>query len=150
MINRTVLIGRLTKDPDLRVTSSGISVATFTLAVDRKFGSDKNGADFISCVAWRKAGELISQYTHKGRPLAIDGRLQTRTYDDKDGKRVYITEVIVDNFTLLGSKSDNPSQGPAPATTNQPPVSTQTSTNTQDPFADVGNALDISADDLPF
>ncbi len=68
MINRIVLVGRLTKDPDFRVTSSGISVATFTLAVGRKFGSDKNGTDFISCVAWRKAGEIISQYTHKGSP----------------------------------------------------------------------------------
>ena len=103
MINNVVLVGRLTRDPDLRTTGSGISVATFTLAVDRQYTNSQGerGADFINCVIWRKAAENFANFTSKGSLVGIQGRIQTRTYDDKDGKRVYVTEVIVQNFTLL-------------------------------------------------
>ena len=103
MINNLVLVGRLTRDPELRTTGSGISVATFTLAVDRQFtnASGQREADFISCVIWRKAAENFCNFTSKGSLVGIQGRIQTRNYDNKDGQRVYVTEVLVDNFSLL-------------------------------------------------
>ena len=109
MINRVVLVCRLTRDPELRTTGSGISVATFTLAVDRQFTNSQGerGADFISCVIWRKSAENFCNFTSKGSLVGIDGRIQTRTYDDKDGKRVYVTEVIVDDFSLLDYRKDD-------------------------------------------
>lgn len=108
MINRVVLVGRLTRDPELRTTGSGISVATFTLAVDRQFtnASGQREADFISCVIWRKAAENFCNFTSKGSLVGIQGRIQTRNYDNKDGQRVYVTEVLVDNFSLLESRRE--------------------------------------------
>lgn len=108
MINNVVLVGRLTRDPELRTTGSGISVATFTLAVDRQFSnaSGQRDADFINCVIWRKSAENFSNFTSKGSLVGIEGRIQTRSYDDKDGKRVYVTEVVVDNFSLLESRRE--------------------------------------------
>ena len=109
MINDVVLIGRLTKDIEVKSTQSGISVAQFILAVDRSF-KNQNGereADFINCVIWRKGAENLASYTKKGSLIGIQGRLQTRSYDDKDGKRVFVTEVIIDHFSLLSSKSQN-------------------------------------------
>ena len=113
MINRVVLVGRLTRDPELRTTGSGISVATFTLAVDRQFtnAQGERGADFISCVIWRKAAENFCNFTSKGSLVGIDGRIQTRSYDNKDGQRVYVTEVVVDNFSLLESRKDREARG---------------------------------------
>ena len=108
MINNVVLVGRLTRDPELRTTGSGISVATFTLAVDRQF-SNANGqrdADFINCVIWRKSAENFCNFTSKGSLVGIQGRIQTRSYDNKDGQRVYVTEVVVDNFALLESRRE--------------------------------------------
>lgn len=171
MINRVVLVGRLTRDPELRTTGSGISVATFTLAVDRQFtnAQGERGADFVSCVIWRKAAENFCNFTSKGSLVGIDGRLQTRTYDNKDGQRVYVTEVVVDNFSLLESRKDreargqtggytpnndnysapsannNQTNGPAPSNNNQ-----NSQNNPQDPFAGSGDTIDISDDDLPF
>ncbi len=107
MINNVVLVGRLTKDCDLRYTSSGIAVATFNLAVNRNF-TGQNGereTDFISCVVWRKPAETIANYTKKGSLIAVDGRLQTRNYENQQGQRVYVTEVIVENFQFLESKA---------------------------------------------
>ena len=103
MINRTVLTGRLTKDVDLKYTQSGQAVASFTLAVDRQFtnAQGEREADFIQCVIWRKAAENFQKYTHKGALVGIDGRIQTRSYDNQQGNRVYVTEVVVDNFSLL-------------------------------------------------
>ena len=106
MLNRVTLTGHLTKDPDLRATQSGLSVTQFVVAVQRQFAK-KDGereADFISCVAWRKTAENIGKYFHKGDLIGIDGRIQTRSYDDKNGQRVYVTEVVVDNFAFLNSK----------------------------------------------
>lgn len=107
MINRAVLTGRLTKEAELRTTQSGLSVATFTLAVNRH-SKTKGDADFINCVIWRKAAENFCNFTYKGSLVGIEGRIQTGNYDDKDGKKVYITEIVVDNFTLLESKKRQP------------------------------------------
>lgn len=107
MINRAVLTGRLTKDPELRYTQSGNAVCSFTLAVDRQF-RNQNGdreADFINCVIWRKSAENFSNFTHKGSLVGVDGRIQVRNYENQQGQRVYITEVIVDNFALLESRN---------------------------------------------
>ncbi|AEG41158.1 single-stranded DNA-binding protein [Lactobacillus kefiranofaciens] len=175
MINRVVLVGRLTRDPELRTTGSGISVATFTLAVDRQFTNSQGerGADFISCVIWRKAAENFCNFTSKGSLVGIDGRIQTRSYDNKDGQRVYVTEVIVDNFSLLESRKDREARGQnggytpntgnnngAPSTNNfqnnggsqnnNPQNNNNQQHKAQDPFAGSGDTIDISDDDLPF
>ena len=109
MINRAVLTGRLTRDPELRYTTSGTAVVSFTLAVDRQF-RNQNGdrdADFINCVIWRKSAENFSNFTHKGSLVGIEGRIQTRNYENQQGQRVYVTEVVVDNFALLEPRQQN-------------------------------------------
>ncbi|MCK8618016.1 single-stranded DNA-binding protein, partial [Fructobacillus sp. M158] len=108
MINRVVLTGRLTKDVELRYTQSGVAVGSFTLAVNRNF-TNANGdreSDFINAVIWRKAAENFANFTGKGALVAIEGRLQTRNYENNAGQRVYVTEVAVDNFSLLESKAE--------------------------------------------
>ncbi|AWM74490.1 MULTISPECIES: single-stranded DNA-binding protein [Lactobacillus] len=173
MINRVVLVGRLTRDPELRTTGSGISVATFTLAVDRQYtnAQGERGADFISCVIWRKAAENFCNFTSKGSLVGIDGRIQTRSYDNKDGQRVYVTEVVVDNFALLESRKDREARGqnggytpnnngnfgnqntnntPNMGASNQNNSANNGPDDTQDPFAGSGDTIDISDDDLPF
>lgn len=111
-MNKVVLIGRLTADPDIRRTQSGKCVASYRLAVDRPFKSDgQPEADFISCVAWGKSGEFCQRYLHKGMKIALEGRIQTRTYDDKDGKKVYVTEVIVEHHEFCESKRSADSGG---------------------------------------
>ncbi|MDU0375111.1 single-stranded DNA-binding protein, partial [Staphylococcus pseudintermedius] len=107
MLNRTVLVGRLTKDPDFRTTPSGVEVATFTLAVNRNFKS-KDGeqqADFINCVVFKKQAENVKNYLSKGSLAGVDGRLQSRSYENQEGRRVYVTEVICDSVQFLESKS---------------------------------------------
>lgn len=144
MINRTVLTGRLTRDPELKTTQSGLSVASFTLAVNRQF-TDKNGnreADFINCVIWKKSAENLCNFTSKGSLIGVDGRIQTRSYDDKNGQKVYVTEVVVDSFSLLESKKEKQNNAGGYNNTN--------SNNTQDPFNSQGDTIDISDDDLPF
>ena len=112
MINNVVLVGRLTKEPDLRYTSNGTAAASFTLAVNRSFknASGDREADFINCVIWRKSAETLANYAHKGTLLGVAGRIQTRNYENQQGQRVYVTEVIADSFQLLESKSNNSSQ----------------------------------------
>ena len=108
MINSTVLIGRLTKDPELRRTANDIPVATFTLAVNRPF-SNPNGekeTDFIPVVVWRKQAENVEQYVSKGQMVGVEGRIQTRNYENEEGKRVYITEVVANSVTFLESKKE--------------------------------------------
>ncbi|MGJ0915769.1 single-stranded DNA-binding protein [Enterococcus avium] len=107
MINNVVLVGRLTKDPDLRYTASGTGVATFTLAVNRNFTNQDGNrdADFINCVIWRKSAETLANYAKKGTLLGVTGRIQTRSYENQQGQRVYVTEVVAENFQLLESRS---------------------------------------------
>lgn len=102
-MNKVVLIGRLTKDPETRITTGDISITTFTLAVNRTFAKDE--ADFIRVTAWRKTAELCAQYLSKGRQVAIEGRIQVRSYDDKTGKTVWVTEVIADTVEFLGNSN---------------------------------------------
>ncbi len=106
MINQIVLVGRLTKDPDLRYINSGTVVASFTLVVNRQFmNSDgEREADFINCVIWRNTAENFANFTHKGSLVGVDGRIQTRSYENQEGNRIYVTEVVVDNFSLLKLK----------------------------------------------
>ena len=105
-MNKVLLIGRMTKDPETRYTQSGTAVATFTLAVDRRFKKDgQPSADFISCVAWNKLAEVIANNLAKGRKVGIEGRLQVRSYDAQDGSKRYVTEVIVDELDFCDSKS---------------------------------------------
>ena len=157
MINNVVLTGRLTKDVDLRYTSNGTAVASFTIAVDRKFknAQGERETDFINCVMWRKSAENFANFTRKGSLVGIEGSIQTRNYEGNDGKRVYVTEINAENFTLLESRN---SQSNAPQTNNGGGNNrTQTSNNgfndynsNEDPFLNSGQSIDISDDDLPF
>ena len=106
MLNRVILMGRITQDLDLRQTPSGTSVLTFNIAVDRSFvkQGEERQADFITCVAWRQQADFISRYFGKGRMIAIEGNLRSRTYDDKNGTKHYVTEVYVDNVSFTGEK----------------------------------------------
>jgi len=108
-MNKIMLIGRLTRDPELRYTQSGTAVASFTLAVDRRF-TNQNGereADFINCVAWQKAAEFVANYFHKGKQMGLEGRLQVRSYEGNDGQRRWVTEVVAEQIEFVGSKNDN-------------------------------------------
>lgn len=105
MLNSVNLIGRLTRDPELRSTPSGVSACGFTLAVDRNYGKgEERKADFINCVAWRQTAELVAAYFRKGNMLALEGSIQTRTWDDSDGTRRYATEVVVNRVHFIESK----------------------------------------------
>ena len=134
-MNNVSLVGRMTKDAELRYTPSNVAVATFTLAVNRQFKS-ANGekeTDFINIVAWRKTAEILSNYASKGSQIGITGRIQTRNYEGNDGKRVYVTEVVAESVALLDSKQNN----------QQPQQKQETPFNNN-------NQMDIDSLDLPF
>ncbi len=165
MLNRIILIGRLTQDPELRYTPSGSAVASFTLAVDRQRANQagEREADFINIVVWQKLGELCAQYLRKGRLAAVEGRLQIRQYENKDGQKVRVAEVIADNVRFLDRSADNAGSGSGQhgaATSGavrghdqnqgQSRSSSDNSRYQDDPFADDGNSMDIVDDDLPF
>lgn len=116
-MNKVILVGRLTKDPEVKTTTTGKTVATFTLAIDRRF-KNRDGqkeADFIPIVFWEKPAEILGQYLSKGSQVAISGRLQTRNYEGQDGQRRYITEVVGEEFTFLSSSKRERSFTPTPA-----------------------------------
>lgn len=156
MINNITLVGRLTKDPDMKYTGNGTAVATFTLVVNRNFTnqSGEREADFINCVIWRKPAETLANYAKKGVLIGVTGRIQTRSYDNQQGQKVYVTEVIADNFQLLESKKADSSQntqggGVSNSQTNNYTRNQQnTNSATADPFGN--SSIDISDDDLPF
>ncbi len=108
MLNKVMLMGRLTKDPELRYTSNNIAVCSFTIAVDRNFvkQGEQKQADFINCQAWRSTAEFISKYFAKGRMIAVVGAIQTRTWDDTEGKKHYATGVVVNEVSFTGEKAD--------------------------------------------
>lgn len=169
MMNRVVLVGRLTKDPELRYTPNGIPVATFTLAVNRNFSNQQGEreADFINCVVWRRPAENVANFLKKGSLAGVDGRIQTRNYEGQDGKRVYVTEVVADSVQFLEPKGasggsgnfggqreqGNPQGNPfGNNNQNQPNRNNNNQGYTridEDPFAG-GGQIDISDDDLPF
>ena len=138
MLNSTCLVGRLTKDAELRYTTNNQAVATFTLAVNRNFKS-QNGereADFINCVIWRQQAENLANWCKKGALIGITGRIQTRNYEDRQGQRVYVTEVVADSFQLLESRKDREGG--------------QSQGYSQPDFRRNASPMDISDDDLPF
>ena len=140
MMNSICLVGRLTKDVDLRYTPSNVAVATFTLAVNRTF-KNENGdreADFINCVMWRQQAENLANWAKKGALIGITGRIQTRSYDNQQGQRVYVTEVVTEQFQLLESKGQGNQTQQRQAQQQAPDFSRQ------------GAPMDISDDDLPF
>jgi len=162
MLNRVVLVGRLTKDPDLRYTPNGVAVANFTIAVNRPFNSQQGGkdADFINCVVWRRAAENLANFMKKGSQVGVDGRLQSRSFDNSEGKRVFVTEVVADSVQFLESKGGNNNQNNNSQSNNynnnnnhyNDPYSNNQSqgNNQEDPFSNNGDPIDISDDDLPF
>lgn len=151
MINRVVLVGRLTKNPEFRTTPSGVSIANFTLAINRNFtnAQGEREADFINCIVFRKQAENVNNYLSKGDLTGVDGRIQSRSYENKEGKRVFVTEVVCDSVQFLepkGNKSDNVSQGQQRGTKKQ-----QSGNVANDnPFANGNGPIDIDDSDLPF
>lgn len=149
-MNKVFLIGRLTREVELRYTGSNIPAATFTLAVNRNFTnqSGEKEADFINIVVWRKAAENCKNYLTKGSQVAIEGRIQTRNYDGQDGKKVYVTEVVADNVEFLSTKtSENVNNAPAEKTDAE--VLKDVMEN-KDPYADFGQSIQIDDSELPF
>lgn len=145
-MNNVSLLGRLTKDPELKYTSNGTAVATFTLAIDRPFtnAQGEKETDFIQCVMWRKSAEVFANYHRKGDQAAIVGSIQTRNYENNQGQRVYVTEVVANSFSFVGSKKENNQQSQTQQTGFFGAGTT--------PSNDFGNsqAISISDDDLPF
>lgn len=141
-MNKSILIGRLTKDIDLRYTASNVAVANFTLAVNRAF-SNQDGekeTDFINCVCFKKQAENLKKYISKGGLIAVEGRIQTRNYDDKDGKKVYVTEVVADNVQFLETKKE----------LKEDTKETITSREVDKTFEDFGNVVELNDDDIAF
>lgn len=153
MINRVVIVGRLTKDPDLRYTGSNIPVVSFTVAVNRGFGKDQE-ADYLPCVAWRATAENVNKFVRKGSLVGVDGRIQTRNYEAQDGSKRYITEIVCDNVRFLDTKS---SSSDSYREDNSFPGMNQTQDEyanfeqkrQDDPFAS-SKKIEIDDDDLPF
>lgn len=162
MLNRVILIGRLTRDPELRYTPSGVAVAQFTLAVDRPFTNQagEREADFIPIVTWRQLAETCANYLRKGRLAAVEGRIQVRSYDNMEGRRVYVTEVVADNVRFLerpNRDGEEPGPGMREPQGGYPGESGGFRSggaggrgDNFDPFYDDGKPVDISDDDLPF
>ena len=142
MINNVVLVGRLTKDVEIRKTQSGLSVASFTIACDRRLSQEQKNnneqsADFISCVAWRGSADFLGQYSHKGDTVGVEGRIQTRNYD-RDGQKVYVTEIVANSVSILHSTQPRQAQNTA-------------ATQANDPMEDYLNGYEnIDSDELPF
>lgn len=168
-MNTVQLVGRLTRDIELKFTASGTATGSFNLAVNRNFTNQQGDreADFINCVIWRKAAENLANWTRKGSLIAIDGRLQTRSYENRNGQKVYVTEVVVNNFDLLESKEttnnraaqqySQQQQGQGQAQSyNQGNYNTQGHNSMQASFGsdasfmNEGHPIDVSEDDLPF
>lgn len=145
-MNKIMLIGRLTKDPELRYTQSGSAVASFTLAVNRRF-ANQNGereADFINCVAWQKTGEFVANYFKKGQMMALEGRLQVRSYDGNDGQRRWVTEVVAEQIEFVGPKEGGSNASSAGKQDYRP------SNNSLDTGFGLGEEIVFDDNELPF
>ena len=158
-MNKAFLIGRLTRDPELRYSSSNAAIANFSIAIDRQYTNNQGQreTDFINIVAFQKQAENIKKYVGKGSLVAVDGRIQTRNYEDKDGKRVYVTEVVADRVQFLDSRNSSNSQNVndnndvSPADFQNETENTSSETNVSDDvFADFGSSIEISDDDIAF
>lgn len=152
-MNKAILIGRLTKDPELKYTGSNIPVATFSLAVNRPF-ANQNGekeTDFINIVVWRKQAETAKNFISKGSLVAVEGRIQTRNYVAQDGTKKYITEVVADNIQFLETKKQSQMRDQNSNSFDFYQETEQPTTNVEsDPFANFGSNVEISDDELPF
>jgi len=156
-MNKAFLIGRLTRDPELRYSSSNAAIVNFSIAIDRQYTNQQGQreTDFINIVAFQKQAENIKKYVSKGSLVAVDGRIQTRNYEDKDGKRVYVTEVVADRVQFLDSRNSGnvvntaseDDVSPADFQTETAPKETNVS---DDVFADFGSSIEISDDDIAF
>ncbi len=144
MLNCAIIMGRLTADPELRTTASGLSVTSFSVAVDRRFqrqGEEKQ-TDFINVVAWRQTADFVSRYFHKGSMIAVQGSIQTRNYEDKNGNKRTAVEIVADNVSFCGSKAESEAAAPKVQDTQRPSVNVS---------ADDFTPLPIDDDDgLPF
>ena len=167
MLNRVVLVGRLTKDPEYRTTPSGVSVATFTLAVNRTFtnAQGEREADFINCVVFRRQAENVNNYLSKGSLAGVDGRIQSRSYENQEGRRIFVTEVVADSVQFLepknaqqngGQRQQNEFQdygqgfGGQQSGQNNSYNNSSNTKQSDNPFANANGPIDISDDDLPF
>ena len=157
-MNKVLLVGRLTRDPELRTTPSGMAVTRFTIAVSQNF-TNKNGergADFINCSAWGRQADNISKYCHKGSLVSAEGRIRTGSYDAQDGTKRYTTEVVCDTVNFLSSKnntdgmSTNREASPMPNDDVIPDMNLESADLTEDPFKSFGEEITLSSDDLPF
>ena len=154
-MNKAFLIGRLTRDPELRYSSNNAPIVNFSIAIDRQY-TNANGqreTDFINIVAFQKQAENIKKYLTKGSLVAVDGRIQTRNYDDKDGKRVYVTEVVADRVQFLSSKGQTNEVNESNDNVSPADFQTETKPETNvsdDVFADFGSSIEISDDDIAF
>ena len=156
MLNKAIIIGRFTRDLELRKTQNGKSVLSFSLASSRKYGGNEQ-VDYVNCTVWEKGAEIIAQYMKKGSLIQVEGRNVSRSYDDKDGKKVYVQEVLVESFNFLDSRSSS-TQNTNPSNNYSNQYNTPQSNYTvSDPYANFassddqdGPLLDISSDDLPF
>ena len=153
-MNKVFLIGRLSRDPELRHTTSGMAVCQINVAISRRSGAGRDPeTDFINVVVWDKQAENVSKYLAKGRQVAVEGRIQTRSYDNNEGKKTYVTEVVANNVEFLGSVSDNnrqqtmPEENPFDAAPIDEPAGASID---NDPFASFGEKVEISDSDLPF
>ena len=161
-MNKVFLVGRLTRDPELRYTASNLATVRTAIAVDRQFVSEgeERGADFINIVAFGQRAETMKKYLTKGSQIAIDGRIQTGSYDGQDGKKVYTTDVIIDNFQFLDTKASRNIDSSSEMNTGSVDSSTpynfpsddsgSSSNNESDPFADFGAKIEVSDSELPF
>ncbi len=149
-MNKVFLVGRLTRDPELRYTSSNLATMRCAIAVDRQFAreGEERGADFINIVAFSNRAETMSKYLTKGSQIAIDGRIQTGSYDGADGKKVYTTDVVVENFQFLDTKGSRNMENVDMPTNDDIPNDVVTDSN--DPFADFGAKIEVSDSELPF
>lgn len=152
-INHVTLVGRLVKDVELRKTNSSTSVCSFTVACDRRFKSQQPGgqdADFINCIAWRQSADFLAKYGSKGAIVSIEGRIQTRNYDNAQGQKVYVTEVVADSVQLISNRNNANVGEPANTQTFTPSVDPGFGSDSfEDDFSNTPS-LDISSDDLPF
>lgn len=153
-MNKVFLVGRLTRDPELRYTSSNLATMRCAIAVDRQFvrEGEERGADFINIVAFGNRAETMKKFLSKGSQIAVDGRIQTGSYDGTDGKKVYTTDVIVENFQFLDSKASRnlDSDSSDEPTSYDFPKEDTTTGDSSDPFADFGAKIEVSDSELPF
>ena len=157
-MNKIILVGRLTKDPEIRSTSAGVATANFTVAVNRRYKNKEGGydADFLPCVAFRTTADFVGKFFKKGSLIGVEGSVQTRSYDAQDGTKRYVTEVIVDNVEFVGGKNESSTGGQSNDSYVDAPASDpideipEYDVPSQDPYENYDKEVSLSDNDLPF